>query len=96
MIAQILKDIPHEIKQIPAKEALLPAGETASNIFIVKSGCVRCWYNDYGKDVTLQFFIRIFAQVKSFDNHETFNRIYCNMFKFYHGIMHKHFRQSFC
>lgn len=57
MIAQILKDMPHEIKQVPAKEVLLASSDTASKIFIVKSGCVRCWYNADGKDVTLQFFM---------------------------------------
>lgn len=57
MIARILKDIPHEIRQIPAKGVLLQAGKIASKIFIVKSGCVRCWYNADGKDITLQFFM---------------------------------------
>ena len=57
MIAQILKDIPHEIKQLPAKTVLLEAGNIATNIYLVKSGCVRSWYNADGKDVTMQFFM---------------------------------------
>ena len=57
MIAQIFKDIPHEIKQVSAKKTLLSAGEIASKIFVVKSGCVRSWYNADGKDITLQFFM---------------------------------------
>ena len=57
MIEQILKDIPHEIKQLPAKTVLLEAGDVATNIFIVKSGCLRSWYNADGDDITLQFFL---------------------------------------
>ena len=57
MIAQILKDIPHEIKQLPAKTVLLEAGDVATNIFLVRSGCLRSWYNADGKDVTFQFFM---------------------------------------
>ena len=57
MIEQILKDIPHEIKQLPAKTVLLEAGDVATNIFIVKSGCLRSWYNADGDDITLQFFM---------------------------------------
>ena len=57
MIAQIFKDIPHEIKQVSAKKTLLSAGEIASKIFVVKSGCVRSWFNADGKDITLQFFM---------------------------------------
>ena len=44
----------------------------------------------YGCDIGIIFLIRIFAYVKSYWNHETFNSIYCNMSKHNHGIMHKH------
>ena len=57
MITNILQDIPHEIKQLPAKTVLLEAGDVATNIFIVKSGCLRSWYNADGDDITLQFFM---------------------------------------
>ena len=57
MIVQIFKDIPHKIKQFPAKTILLEAGDVATNIFIVKSGCIRSWYNADGDDITLQFFM---------------------------------------
>ena len=57
MLSKILKDIPHEIKQLPAKTVLLEAGDVATNIFIVKYGCLRSWYNADGDDITLQFFL---------------------------------------
>lgn len=57
MLNRILQDIPHEIKQLPAKTVLLESGDVASRIFFVKSGCVRAWYNADGKDITLQFFM---------------------------------------
>ena len=57
MLSTILKDIPHEIKQLSAKTVLLEAGDVASNIYIVKSGCLRSWYNANGNDITLQFFM---------------------------------------
>ena len=57
MITNILQDIPHKIKQLPAKTVLLEAGDVATNIFIVKSGCLRSCYNADGDDITLQFFL---------------------------------------
>lgn len=57
MIHRILQDIPHEVKQLPAKIVLLEAGNVATNIFIVKSGCLRAWYNADGREVTMQFFM---------------------------------------
>ena len=57
MIHRILEDIPHEIRQFPAKTIMLEAGNVATDIFLVKSGCVRSWYNADGKDITLQFFM---------------------------------------
>ena len=58
MIPRIIQEIPHEVKQFSAKTVLLEAGNLATNIFIVKSGCLRAWYNADGKDVTLQFFMQ--------------------------------------
>ena len=57
MITNILQDIPHETKQLPAKTVLLEAGDVATNIFIVKFGCLRSWYNADGDDITMQFFM---------------------------------------
>lgn len=31
-------------------------GETATELFLIKSGCLRAWFNKDGKDITLQFF----------------------------------------
>ena len=57
MITTILQDIPHEIVQLPAKAILLEAGNVATDIFLVRTGCLRSWFNADGKDVTLQFFM---------------------------------------
>lgn len=57
MLNTILQDIPHNNIKVKAKEILLEAGNTANSIFIVRSGCLRAWYNADGKDITLQFFM---------------------------------------
>ena len=57
MISNILQDIPHKIIQLPAKAILLDAGNIATDIFFVKTGCLRAWFNADGKDITLQFFM---------------------------------------
>ena len=57
MITNILQDIPHKIVQLPAKATLLEAGNVATDIFLVRTGCLRSWFNADGKDVTLQFFM---------------------------------------
>ena len=57
MITTILQDIPHEIVQLPAKAILLEAGNVATDIFLVRTGCLRSSFNTDGKDVTLQFFM---------------------------------------
>ena len=57
MITNILQDIPHKIVQLPAKAILLDAGNISTDIFFVKTGCLRSWFNADGKDVTLQFFM---------------------------------------
>ena len=40
MITNILQDIPHKIVQLPAKAILLDAGNIATDIFFVKTGCL--------------------------------------------------------
>ena len=56
MIKQLLTTIPYEILSVPAKTVLLEAGKTASKVFLVRTGCIRQWYNADGKDITCQFF----------------------------------------
>ncbi len=56
-----------EIK-VPRHKTLLLEGETAKNIYFIKSGCLRMWYNNKGKDVTFQFFFEgdAVASIESF------------------------------
>ena len=56
-LLQILPLIPSEAFCLPAKTTLLSAGETAAKVFFIKEGCVRLWYNNDGKDITVQFFM---------------------------------------
>ncbi len=57
-------------KRIPAKTVLLNEGEIAGEIFIVKQGCLREWFNKEGKDITFQFFFegQPVASIDSFIN----------------------------
>ncbi len=41
---------------IPSKTILIKEGEIIRNIYFVKSGCLRLWFNDQGNDITYQFF----------------------------------------
>lgn len=43
-------------KDVKKKTILLKAGKIASNIYFVKKGCLRIWYNNDGKEVTVEFF----------------------------------------
>lgn len=52
----IWESIPHSIISVPAKTVLLEAGIHATKLFVIKRGAVRMWFNQDGKDVTLQFF----------------------------------------
>ena len=58
MFERLLKEIPHEVIAVPAKTILLEAGKTAAKLYVVRSGCIRQWYNANGKDVTCQFFFK--------------------------------------
>ena len=57
---------------VPAKTILLEAGSISKNIYFIKSGCARLWYNNDGLDITLQFFMAG-QMVSSFDSllHDT-------------------------
>jgi CRP-like cAMP-binding protein len=41
---------------VPAKTVLLKEGEISKKLFLIEKGCIRVWYNNNGKDITLQFF----------------------------------------
>lgn len=45
-----------EEREIPAKTILLNEGEIAHQMFFIKKGCLRLWFNNDGKDITFQFF----------------------------------------
>lgn len=53
----IIKNLPHTTQFYPAKSRVLNAGENAQNLYIIKSGAARVWFNKDGKDYTLQFFL---------------------------------------
>lgn len=50
-----------EEREIPAKTILLNEGEIAHQLFFIKKGCLRLWFNNDGKDVTFQFFFEMQA-----------------------------------
>jgi CRP-like cAMP-binding protein len=54
--------------EVPAKTILLDEGETAKKLFLIEKGCVRVWFNNNGKDITIQFFFEnnMVASVESF------------------------------
>lgn len=41
---------------VPSKTILLHEGEISNQIFFIKKGCLRMWFNKEGKDITFQFF----------------------------------------
>lgn len=57
-------------KEIPSKTILLQEGEISKNIFFIKKGCLREWFNKDGKDITFQFFFegQPVASIDSFIN----------------------------
>ncbi len=52
----ILEQIPNTRVSVPAKSLLLEAGRVADKLYVIVKGAVRMWFNQDGKDVTLQFF----------------------------------------
>nr|WP_315200530.1 Crp/Fnr family transcriptional regulator [uncultured Flavobacterium sp.] len=54
--------------EVPAKTVLLNEGQISERIFIIEKGCIRCWFNKDGKDLTLQFFLEggMVASIESF------------------------------
>lgn len=43
-------------QEIPAKTVLLNEGEVSKKAYYIEKGCLRVWFNNNGKDVTVQFF----------------------------------------
>lgn len=43
-------------KEIASKTIVLQEGEIANNVYFIKKGCLRLWFNKDGKDITFQFF----------------------------------------
>ncbi|WP_163718571.1 Crp/Fnr family transcriptional regulator [Mangrovibacterium lignilyticum] len=57
-------------KRIPSRTVLLHEGDVSNEIYIVKEGCLREWFNKDGKDITFQFFFegQPVASIDSFIN----------------------------
>jgi CRP-like cAMP-binding protein len=41
---------------VPPKTTLLQEGQKSNNLYFINNGCLRIWFNNKGKDITLQFF----------------------------------------
>jgi CRP-like cAMP-binding protein len=50
-----IDELLNEIK-LPSKTILIKEGDIIRNIYFVKKGCLRLWFNNNGKDITYQFF----------------------------------------
>ncbi len=59
-------------REIAAKTILLEEGKIANNVFFIKKGCLRMWFNKDGKDITVQFFFegQAVASIVSFMNNQ--------------------------
>jgi CRP-like cAMP-binding protein len=57
-------------KTIEEKTILLNEGDISKNIYFVKKGCLRLWFNKDGKDITFQFFFekQLVSVIESFMN----------------------------
>ncbi|MGC1389718.1 MAG: Crp/Fnr family transcriptional regulator [Bacteroidales bacterium] len=55
-------------REIASKTILLHEGEIANQVFYIKKGCLREWFNKDGKDITFQFFLegQAVASIESF------------------------------
>jgi CRP-like cAMP-binding protein len=43
-------------REFPARTTLLQAGKVAQNFYFIEKGCLRLWFDDHGKETTVQFF----------------------------------------
>jgi CRP-like cAMP-binding protein len=50
-----IEELITEIK-VPSKTILVNEGDAIRNIYFVREGCLRLWFNNNGKDITYQFF----------------------------------------
>jgi CRP-like cAMP-binding protein len=59
-------------REIASKTILLKEGEIANNVYFIKKGCLREWFNKDGKDITFQFFFegQPVASIDSFMNNK--------------------------
>lgn len=47
----------HQELTLPAKTTLLEVGKIPKNFYCIQKGCVRLWFNQDGKEITMQFFL---------------------------------------
>jgi CRP-like cAMP-binding protein len=61
-----------EKKEYAKKTTLLVQGDICKEIFIIEQGCLRSWLNDYGNDITFQFYFEneIAISFESFQNNQ--------------------------
>ena len=52
----IIASIPHTFLELPAKEVFLREGEVDDRYFFIEEGAVRLWFDQDGKEITLNFF----------------------------------------
>ncbi len=59
-------------QEIPAKTTLLKEGQISKTAYLVEKGCVRCWFNNNGKDITFQFFFEgeVVSSIESFQTNQ--------------------------
>ena len=67
MLEKTLSRVPCKRINVPARTVLLESGTVAQNVYFIRSGCTRLWFNNEGEDVTLQFFLEG-QVVASFDS----------------------------
>lgn len=55
-------------REIPSKSILLKEGEISNQLYFIKKGCLRMWFNKEGKEITFQFFFenQAVASIDSF------------------------------
>lgn len=55
-------------EKINAGAVLLSEGSVADKMYLIKKGCLRIWFNNNGKDITLQFFFEgeVVSSIESF------------------------------
>ncbi len=57
-----------KVTEVSSKTILLHEGEISNQIYLIKKGCLRMWFNKDGKDITIQFFFegQAVASIDSF------------------------------